>query len=159
MNQNKPESDPRYDAFVRRAVQSRMVYTLQDADGFYAERPSEAYDDLGEPVPVYCFWDSAEDAEACRGDEWEDYTVTLISLDDFMNEILLDMDEDYKLAGVAFDEELYGTEIEPVDLLGDLLNEIRLQNQIHEYPDYADLQAYREDWLAEAAAGDKPVIH
>ena len=60
---------------------------------------------------------------------------------------------------MAFDEELYGTEIEPVDLLGDLLNEIRLQNQIHEYPDYADLQAYREDWLAEAAAGDKPVIH
>ena len=55
MNQNKPESDPRYDAFVRRAVQSRMVYTLQDADGFYAECPSEAYDDLGEPVPVYCF--------------------------------------------------------------------------------------------------------
>ena len=102
---DETENDPRYKAFVQQVVQYRTVYTLQDDEDYFAECPSEVYDDnLGEPEAVYCFWDNLEDAQACQHDEWQDYEIVEIPLVDFMEDILIGMDEDAHLVGVAFDE-------------------------------------------------------
>ena len=69
------------------------------------------------------------------------------------------MDEDAHLVGVAFDEQLYGTEVEPAELLRDLLNEIRVQNQSHEYENYGKLRHYCDLWEQEIAAQNAPIIH
>ena len=157
---DETENDPRYKAFVQQLVLYRTVYTLQDDEDYFAECPSEVYDDnLGEPEAVYCFWDNLEDTQSCQHDEWQDYEIVEIPLVDFMEDILIGMDEDAHLVGVAFDEELYGTEVEPVELLRDLLNEIRVQNQSHEYENYGKLRHYCDLWEQEIAAQNAPIIH
>lgn len=150
--------DPRYRAFVRNAVDTQTVYTLLDGEDYFAECPSEVYDEAyGEPVAVYCFWDSAADARACRKEEWANYRIEPIALDEFMAELLIEFDRDAKLCGVAFDAELYGTEIEPVELLADLLDEIQKRNLEHDYPDFAELQRYRTEW--ESTMQPPKIIH
>ncbi len=154
----KPENDMRYTEFVRTLVQTRLVYTLQDSESFFAECPSEAYDDeFGEPVPVYCVWDNAADAQACCKEEWADYRLEEWPLEDFMTEVLIESDQVAALMGVAFDENLFGTEIEPIELLADLLDEIRHQNAEHFYPRFRELQDYRLEWELMMQGGN--IVH
>lgn len=144
------EQDPVYARFISRLVKNRLVYSLEDNEGFFAECPSEEYDDdLGEPVAVYCFWDAPNAALQCQQDEWEDYSLATLSLDEFMVNVLLDMDEDLKLVGVSFDAQLIGMEIEPIELLADLLDEIVVQGLALEFEDFDELQGYRQEWERE----------
>lgn len=150
--------DPRYTQFIQQTIRTRLVYSLQDEEDFFAECPSEEYDDeLGEPVAVLCFWDSEADALACQQEEWRHFQLCTLSLDEFMNDVLLDMDDAAKLVGVAFDQELYGTEIEPIELLADLLDEIANQGLTDEFETFDKLQQYRQEWFA--AANEPAVIH
>lgn len=150
--------NPVYTEFVRTAVLTQTVYTLQDSADFFAECPSENYlDDFGEPTSVYCFWHLADTARACQQEEWQNYQLIAISLRDFMGEILLDMDEAEQLVGVSFDAELYGSEVEPIELLGDLLDEIQRQRLIHEFPDFDEWQNYRLAW--EQMLRQNQIIH
>lgn len=150
--------DPVYTEFVRTTVLTQTVYTLQDHEDFFAECPSENYqDNFGESTPVYCFWHLADMARACQKEEWQKYRLIAISLSDFMGEILLDMDDAEQLVGVSFDAELFGSEVEPIELLGDLLDEIQRQNVIHEFPDFDEWQNYRLAW--EQMLRQNQIIH
>lgn len=145
--QHETLNDPHYQAFVKRVVQTGIVFTLQDDEDFFAECPSESYNnDLGEPEAVYCFWDSADAAQACQQEEWGNYRVVEINLADFMYENLIEMDSDQHLVGVSFDAQLYGTEIEPIELLADLLDEIKSQGLDTSFDEFEELQNYRVKW-------------
>lgn len=151
-------NDPAYTAFVQRIVETAVVYTLQDQDTFFAECPSESYNnELGEPETVYCFWDSAAAAKACQQEEWADYDLIEINLADFMYENLIEMDNDQHLVGVQFDAELFGTEIEPIELLADLLDEIKQRGLADDFDEFEELQNYRQKW--EQLAWQQQVIH
>lgn len=141
------EIDPRYTQFVQQVVRQCAVFTLQDEEDFFAECPSESYDDtLGNPVPIYCFWHNADDALACQQDEWQDYALLEITLDEWINEVLIPMDTDEQLVGVAFDAELFGTEIEPIELLMDILTEIEQQNCADEFESFTQWQHICQQW-------------
>lgn len=151
-------NDPAYSEFVRTAVLTQTVYTLQDQQGLFAECPSESYqDDFGEPTPVFCFWHHADTARSCQQEEWANYELIAVSLTDFMYEILIEMDQQEQLLGVAFDAELYGSEVEPIELLGDLLDEIQRRNMIDDFPDFDELQRYRLEW--EQMLRQNQIIH
>lgn len=144
------EIDPRYIQFIQQTVQQRMVYTLQDEEGFLAQCPSEEHDDtIGEPVIVECFWGNKNDAQMCQQDEWQNFQLVDLTLDEFMYDFLLDMDADTKLVGVAFDAQLYGIEVEPIELLCDLLAEIKTQQCVNEFDDFAELQQICQQWQQE----------
>lgn len=150
-----PNSDPAYAEFVRTVVATQTVYTLQDGEDYFAECPSEVYENrFGEPEAVYCFWHSSENAADCRCEEWQDYRIVSIGLVDFMYDILIDMDQDQVLAGIAFDPNLYGTEIEPIELLGDLLDELTFAGR-DDFPEYDELQGYRLEWERIMACQEK----
>lgn len=143
---NNFHADASYTEFIRTVVATQTVYTLRDNESYFAECPSEVYDNrFGEPESVYCFWHNVEDALSCRQEEWADYQTTPINLVDFMYDILIEMDQDQVLVGIAFDSKLYGTEIEPIELLGDLLDEIALSGRDN-FPEYDELQSYRLEW-------------
>lgn len=157
MKQEK-DIDPIYRTFVEHIVTNQTVFTLQSSESFYAECPSESYyNDLGEPEAVYCFWHTAEAALACQQEEWADYQLLEIHLADFMYENLIEMDNHQNLVGVSFDTELFGTEIEPIELLADLLDEIQARHLVDQFPDFAELQKYRQEW--EKLAWQQQIIH
>lgn len=150
--------DSVYTEFVHTIILTQTVYTLQDNQDFFAECPSETYhDNFGDSLSVQCFWHLADTARACQQEEWQNYQLIAISLNDFMGEILLDMDNAEQLVGVSFDAQLYGLEVEPIELLGDLLDEIQYQDLIHEFPDFDDWQDYRLTW--EQMLRQNQIIH
>jgi hypothetical protein len=139
--------DRDYQQFVEEVVNNQCIYTLQNNEYFFAECPSEEYDnEWGEPISVYCFWSNLVQVQACQQDEWADYICVELSLDDFMQDTLLEMDKTEKMVGVAFDEQLCGVEVDPLDLLHDLLIEIAKQNKQHEFEHYQQLLNYCEKW-------------
>ena len=65
--------------------------------------------------------------------------------------MLVSMDQDAVLLGVDFDSELYGLEIEPVEVLADLLD-AAAQMQCSDMIDgYDELMSYRLEWEREMA--------
>ena len=147
----QPE-DEEYNRFIRSIIGSQTLYTLVSDEGDIAECPSTEYEeDDGEPVPVFCVWHDRAQAEACKVEEWADYQLEALPLDFFMHEWLVSMDQDAVLLGVDFDSELYGLEIEPVEVLADLLD-AAAQMQCSDMIDgYDELMKYRLEWEREMA--------
>ena len=147
----QPE-DEEYNRFIRSIIGSQTLYTLVSDEGDIAECPSTEYEeDDGEPVPVFCVWHDRAQAEACKVEEWADYQLEALPLDFFLHEWLVSMDQDAVLLGVDFDSELYGLEIEPVEVLADLLD-AAAQMQCSDMIDgYDELMKYRLEWEREMA--------
>ena len=147
----QPE-DEEYNRFIRSIIGSQTLYTLVSGEGDIAECPSTEYEeDDGEPVPVFCVWHDRAQAEACKVEEWADYQLEALPLDFFLHEWLVSMDQDAVLLGVDFDSELYGLEIEPVEVLADLLD-AAAQMQCGDMIDgYDELMNYRLEWEREMA--------
>lgn len=147
----QPE-DEEYNRFIRSIIGSQTLYTLVSDEGDIAECPSTEYEeDDGEPVPVFCVWHDRTQAEACKVEEWADYQLEALPLDFFLHEWLVSMDQDAVLLGVDFDSELYGLEIEPVEVLADLLD-AAAQMQCSDMIDgYDELMKYRLEWEREMA--------
>lgn len=143
--------DSEYQSFLNTLLDTQTVYTLSDESGV-AECPSTEYNGAdGEPVPVLCYWSSAEGANACQNEEWSAYQIEAITLAEFMRTWLLNMDEDECLAGVEFDAGLYGLEIEPIELMADLMDLAQARGIELDIPDYEELVAYRLEWERMAA--------
>ena len=144
--------DEEYNRFIRSIIGSQTLSTLVSDEGDIAECPSTEYEeDDGEPVPVFCVWHDRAQAEACKVEEWADYQLEALPLDFFMHEWLVSMDQDAVLLGVDFDSELYGLEIEPVEVLADLLD-AAAQMQCGDMIDgYDELMKYRLEWEREMA--------
>ncbi len=144
----QPE-DKEYTRFIQLLLESQTVFTLSDDEGI-AECPSNEFTDGAEdePVPVYCLWSSEQAALACRSEEWSHYELDAVPLAVLMGEWLLAMEEDGVLVGIDFDAELYGMEVEPVGLLGDLLNAAQEQGvELDIPPDVLnELMNYYLEW-------------
>jgi len=70
---------------------------------------------------VYLFWSDAKLAEALKTEEWANYKVESIALDVFFESWLDGMQKQQVFAGVNWDEELCGLEIEAMVLKNALI--------------------------------------
>lgn len=139
--------DPSYQHFIDSLLAQQTVYTLISNEDDWAECPSSEYEDQqGEPISVYCIWATANNAQTCQTEEWADYQIEALSLADFMQDCLINMAQDDVLIGVDFDAQLYGLEIEPMELLGDLLDAAEQQHITLALDNPADLIQQRLEW-------------
>lgn len=99
-----------YDRFVTRVRQSKVVWGLKSEDG-WANCPSNEYD-----CDVILFWSDEAYAKRLAANEWANYRPTMINFDDFVDKWLRGMHQDGVLAGVNFNADLAGLEIEPIEL-------------------------------------------
>ncbi|GAB1256107.1 DUF2750 domain-containing protein [Aurantivibrio plasticivorans] len=99
-------------AFFADAIELGCIWGLEGPDG-WALCPSDKYTS----TDVIPFWSQPEYAKDHCRDEWADYQVVPVSLEEFLEEWLPGMHEDVFLVGVNWDDELSGAEIEPLDLL------------------------------------------
>lgn len=150
-----PKPDSLYQEFIQTVLQHQQVYTLQKFNGEFDEvatcDSAVHQNDYDEPLPVYCFWHTEAAARVCQTDEWADYQLTSAPLSDFICDALINMDEDEILVGIAFDEQLYGMEIEPMELLSDLLDTTMAENIALQLPNPEEIIAYRMAWEKQIA--------
>lgn len=101
-----------YIEFFIDAIATGCVWGLESEEG-WAQCTSEKYSD----TPVMPFWSQPEYAERHQQDEWAQYKVVAISLEEFMDDWLTGMHEDVLLVGINWDEALVGEDYEPLDVL------------------------------------------
>lgn len=114
------EAQDRIQAFAEAVAESGEVWGLEHSEG-WAVGSSEDDEDL----VVMPFWSSEAGARACATEEWSDYRVSSIPVDDFLDKWLPGMHEDGYLVGLDWDPEMEGAEVEPEELaeaLADLLD-------------------------------------
>jgi len=105
-----------YQRFVDEARELEIVWNLQSKDGFAICESSEFED-----KQVMPFWSLEKDAIAACDEDWSNYAPNPIRFDEFVDAWLHGMDEDEIYAGINWNADLEGVEIEPVILIDDLL--------------------------------------
>jgi len=107
--------DENYDIFIAEALDTGCVWGLENEEG-WALCPSLTNDELD----VMPLWSQPEYAERHCRDEWSDYEVVPISLEELLDDWLPGMHEDLLLIGPNWNGDLEGMEVEPLDLLSDV---------------------------------------
>ncbi len=139
MNQDDNILKSKLDSFVKAICKSKIVYGLESEEGFAVSNSVDYDDETGEPVEVICFWSEEALADSCRKEDWANYQVVEIPLAEFMENWCIEMNNDGLLAGVDFDEALSGLEIEPLELIMELIKELKSGNKSIAFETYTSL--------------------
>lgn len=97
--------------FISRALDSETVYLLTGDEGV-----ASAVSNDDEEKPILLFWGDSGSARRVQQNGFDDFRIEKISLFDFLYRWLPGMSEDGVLVGVNWDQDLAGTESEPLDL-------------------------------------------
>lgn len=112
---DQDELDPAVEGFIRRAMDTGMVWGLADEEG-WALAPS-AEDGQRMVLPL---WSVEAEAAACATDDWEAYGAEAIALDVLLEHWLPGLESDGLWIGVDWSAELEGVEVPPLELQVDL---------------------------------------
>lgn len=125
MLQNHITVKNRHKKFIKTVCQTEVVYGLKNKKG-YAVSNSVHYDDEnGEPVGIICFWAEKARAKSCIKNGWKNYEPTEIPLSEFMENWCVGMENDGLLIGIQFDQNMFGFEAEPLELIIELSTELK----------------------------------
>ena len=111
--------------FIKTVSESELVYGLKSKNGFATSSSTQLEDNKGNPIGMICFWSEKVRAKSCAKDEWRKYKVTEISLAEFIENWCIGMANDGLLIGTQFDQNLFGHEVEPLELILELTVELK----------------------------------
>lgn len=112
--------------FIKTVSDSEIVYCLKNKNGFATSSSTQYEDDNGNPIGMICFWAEKVLAKSCAKDEWKKYKVTKIPLTEFIENWCIGIANDGLLVGTQFDQNLFGYEAEPLELILELTTELKL---------------------------------
>lgn len=113
----------RAELFVQEVAESGELFGLFDEEQGWAN--CHAHDNK-DAEAVYLFWSDAASAAKLKEAEWKDYQVEPIALEVFFESWLDGMQKQKVFAGVNWDHELCGLEIEAMVLKNALLEKLQI---------------------------------
>jgi hypothetical protein len=138
--------------FVKTICETGLVYALESEEGLATSSSNELEYDDGEPVDLICFWSDKTLAESCLQDDWSDYKVIEISLPEIMEDWCVGMANDGLVVACNFDSDMVGWEIDPLELLMQLIEEIKATNSTIVFEKYESLEDMEQE-VREAMEG------
>lgn len=111
--------------FIKKVSESQIVYALKGDKGYAVSYSNDMEHEDGSPVQVVCFWSVEALAKSCIENEWEEYIVDSIPLNDFLENWCLGMNSDGIMTGTDFNNNLFGSEVEPIELILDIIEELK----------------------------------
>lgn len=111
MFQDKAVAEKRAKEFIEQVVDTEVVWGLKNAEGWAT---STSHQD--EEIAILLFWPSSAAAQACATQAWAQYKPGTISLAEFLENWCIGMYHDYCLAGINWDRNMFGMEVEPLEL-------------------------------------------
>ncbi|WP_454045537.1 DUF2750 domain-containing protein [Chryseobacterium sp. Marseille-Q8038] len=140
----------RYKDFIRKISETEVVFALKDDKGYATSYSNEAEYEDGEEVQIICFWSDAARAKSCIENEWNQYEPSPVPLNEFVENWCLGMNSDGLLVGTNFDSNLLGYEAEPLELILDIIEELKASEkslELRKFKNMEDLEKQiREVW-------------
>ncbi|MBI1837733.1 MAG: DUF2750 domain-containing protein, partial [Flavobacteriia bacterium] len=101
----------------------------------------EEYEDENEnPAEMICFWSTKKTAKSCTNKDWKNYKVTEISIVEFIENWCIGLSNDQLLAGLNFDSNRNGIEVDPLELIIQIYHFAKLENiEIYEQTRFDNL--------------------
>lgn len=133
----------RHERFIRTICKEGIVFSLESEEGFATSSSNELDDEDGNVVPIVCFWSEKALANSCKKDAWENYRLVEISLSEFVEDWCVGLYNDEILAGTNFDSRMFGYETDPLDLILELIEELKanqIEIELRKYKDIRDLE-------------------
>ncbi|HCN50024.1 MAG TPA: DUF2750 domain-containing protein [Chryseobacterium sp.] len=119
----------RHQDFITKICETETVYALKDEKGYATSYSNDLEYEDGEPVQIICFWSDAARAKSCVEREWNHYEVSPIPLNEFLENWCLGMNIDGLMVGTNFDSKLFGYEAEPLELVLDIIEELKTEEK------------------------------
>lgn len=129
----------KHEKFIKRVCETNIVYGLESKEGFATSSSNDFEDEDGEPVGIICFWSEKALANSCIKNGWEEYKLAEINLSEFIENWCIGMDNDELLVGTNFDQNMFGFEIEPFDLILELVEELKTNKKELEFLKFENL--------------------
>ncbi|WET50451.1 DUF2750 domain-containing protein [Chryseobacterium indologenes] len=133
----------RYKDFIRKVSETEIVYGLKDEKGYATSYSNDLEYEDGGPVQIICFWSDAARAKSCVDREWNRYEASPIPLNEFLENWCLGMNSDGLILGVDFDSNLFGYEAEPLELVLEMIKELKKNNKsltLRKFDDLEDME-------------------
>ncbi|NLD98518.1 MAG: DUF2750 domain-containing protein [Fibrobacter sp.] len=129
MPQDSIPAKQKHEEFLKKVCETEVVWTLKSSDGVASCSSCDYENDDGEPLELICFWSAESLAKMCINEDWGDYEPSQISLAEFIENWCIGMHNDGFLAGTNLDKDLSGFEIEPLELIVELSDELKIQKK------------------------------
>jgi hypothetical protein len=129
----------RHERFLRKVSQTGIVWGLEKKEGFATSSTNNIQDDNENPFEMICFWSEEALAKGCAKEEWKEYKPVQIPLNEFIENWCTGMDTDGIIAGTDFDTNLFGYESRPLELVIELLKELKIVNQQIKFKEYSTI--------------------
>lgn len=117
--------EKQYKKFIKTVCKSTIVYTLKDTEGYATSTSNNYINYHEEPIGIICFWSDIALAKSCIKEEWSNYKIAEIPLVEFIENWCIGMDHDGLIIGTEFDQNMFGFEAEPLELILELISELK----------------------------------
>jgi hypothetical protein len=142
----------RHKEFIKKITESETVYALKDGKGYATSYSNEKEYENGDEVQIICFWSDTARAKSCIENEWNHYEPSSIPLNEFVENWCLGMNIDGLLVGTDFDSNLLGYEAEPLELILDIIEELKASGkslELKKFESIDDLENQIREVLAD----------
>lgn len=140
MLQNTANLPSKYELFVAKVAAAKIVWGLQNKKGWANSHAAD-----NEDITVVPFWSERAYAKACAKDDWRDYTPTEIPLVDFLESWCRGMADDDLLAGINWDANMAGDEVNPLQLAVDILEQLKVIKSAIKFAEYGSIEEFIAD--------------
>lgn len=134
----------RHERFVKKVCDTKIVFGLKNDDGFATSSSNEFDDKDGNPIELICFWAERALANSCRKSDWENYELVELSLEEFIENWCVGLYNDELLVGTSFDQNMFGYEVEPLELILEIIEELKSKQIGLALRKYADIEELEE---------------
>ena len=117
--------EKRHKRFIKKILESEIVFGLKNHKGFTLSSSINRENSEGKPLGIICFWSEKSLAKSCTEKDWLDSKVSEILLSDFIENWCLGMENDELLVGSEFDRIMFGFASEPMELIIELISELK----------------------------------
>lgn len=126
--------------FVNTICENGVVYSMESKDAFALCGSNQFSTDSGEPVTVFCFWSDEDLAKSCCIEDWYDFKVNEVSITSFIEDWCVGIYNDSFLVGLDFNKEMFGLEVDPIDLILNITKKLKSQKIDLDFEQFKNIQ-------------------
>jgi len=129
--------ESKYNQFVERVAATKLVWGLKSKTGWANTESAE-----DDEVAVIPFWSERAYAKICARDDWKSYSPTEVPLSIFLEDWCMGMAENDTLAGINWDANMLGKELDALELIVDVLNRLKVINSAIKFVNYSSIDEF-----------------